>query len=65
VAGQVRALVEASGLTAAEFASRIGTSRTRLTTYRTGRVTPSATLLRRMRRVADAACGNGEARRRP
>lgn len=53
VAAEVRALVDRSGLTAAEFASRVGTSRTRLSTYRTGRVTPSATLLLRMRRVAD------------
>jgi DNA-binding transcriptional regulator YiaG len=52
VAAEVRALVEQSGLSATELASRIGTSRTRLSTYRTGRVTPSAALLVRMRRVA-------------
>ncbi|MGI8949078.1 MAG: helix-turn-helix domain-containing protein [Ornithinimicrobium sp.] len=46
-------LVAASGLTTAEFASRIGTSRTRLSTYRSGQVTPSAALLVRMERMAD------------
>ena len=52
VAREVRGLIDASGLTAAGFASRIGTSRSRLSTYCTGRVTPSAALLVRMRRVA-------------
>lgn len=51
VAARVGELVAASGLTTAEFASRIGTSRTRLSTYRTGRVTPSAALLVRMERL--------------
>lgn len=53
VAAEVRALVDASGVGLAEFASRIGTSRTRLSTYRSGRVTPSAALLVRMRRAAE------------
>lgn len=53
VAAEVCALVERSGLRATEFASRIGTSRTRLSTYQRGRVTPSAALLRRMQRVAE------------
>lgn len=43
-----------SGLSRAEFASRVGTSASRLSTYVSGRVTPSAALLLRMRRVADA-----------
>lgn len=55
VAAEVRALVDRSGLTATEFASRVGTSRTRLSTYQRGRVTPSAALLRRMQRVAEQA----------
>lgn len=55
VAAEVKALVAASGLTAEQFALRIGTSRSRLSTYRNGRVTPSAALLVRMRRVADSA----------
>ena len=52
VAAQVRDLVTASGLGMGEFASRIGTSRSRLSTYRSGRVTPSATLMLRMQRVS-------------
>lgn len=49
VAAEVDALVRESGLTRAEFASRIGTSASRLSTYVTGKVTPSAALLVRMR----------------
>jgi DNA-binding transcriptional regulator YiaG len=52
VAEQVRDLVGASGLSRAEFAAAIGTSTSRLSTYCTGTVTPSAALLVRMRRVA-------------
>jgi len=52
VAAEVDALVRASGLTRAEFASRIGTSAPRLSTYATGKVTPSAALLVRMRTVS-------------
>jgi len=50
VAGEVGLLLARSGLTRAEFASRIGTSASRLSTYATGRVTPSAALMVRMRR---------------
>jgi transcriptional regulator with XRE-family HTH domain len=49
VAAEVSELVRASGLSRAEFASRIGTSASRLSTYTTGKVTPSAALLVRMR----------------
>lgn len=52
VAAEVRDAIERSGLSRAEFASRIGTSSSRLSTYATGKVTPSATLMIRMRRVA-------------
>jgi DNA-binding transcriptional regulator YiaG len=52
VATEVDALMQASGLSRAEFASRIGTSTSRLSTYVTGKVTPSAALLVRMRRMA-------------
>lgn len=52
VAERVRDLVSASGLMQEQFAQAIGTSRTRLSTYRTGKVTPSAALLLRMERVA-------------
>ena len=54
VANEVERLIEASGLTRAEFASRIGTSASRLSTYATGKVTPSAALLVRMRSVLGA-----------
>jgi DNA-binding transcriptional regulator YiaG len=52
VAAEVRQLIEASGLTQAAFAARIGTSASRLSTYATGRVVPSATLMLRMRAAA-------------
>ena len=52
VAEEVRGLIERSGLSRAEFATRIGTSASRLSTYATGKVTPSAALLVRMRRAA-------------
>lgn len=51
VATEVFQLIERSGLSMTEFASRIGTSRSRLSTYRSGTVTPSAALLRRMRQL--------------
>ena len=51
VATEIDRLVRASGLSRAEFASRIGTSASRLSTYVTGKVTPSAALLVRMRRA--------------
>lgn len=53
VAREVDELVARSGLTMTEFALRIGTSRTRLSTYRSGAVTPSAALLVRMRRTVE------------
>lgn len=49
VAEEVDALVRASGASRAEFASMIGTSASRLSTYATGKVTPSAALMVRMR----------------
>ena len=52
VAAEVRSLIRASRLTNQAFAARIGTSPSRLSTYATGRVVPSATMLVRMRRVA-------------
>lgn len=53
VAREVRVAIARSGLSRAEFASRIGTSASRLSTYATGKVTPSATLMLRIRRLAD------------
>lgn len=52
VAARVRAAVDRSGLNRADFARAIGTSRTRLSTYCTGKVVPSAALLVRMERIA-------------
>ncbi len=64
VAQEVNRLIEKSGLTRAEFASRIGTSASRLSTYATGRVTPSAALLIRMLRVSGFASRRHLARSR-
>jgi DNA-binding transcriptional regulator YiaG len=58
VAAEIDRLVRASGLSRAEFASRVGTSASRLSTYVTGRVTPSAALLVRMRRVGRNGAGS-------
>jgi DNA-binding transcriptional regulator YiaG len=52
VAAEVRGLVGSSGLSQQEFAERIGTSGSRLSTYMSGKVVPSAALIVRMRRVA-------------
>ncbi len=53
VAAEIQEAVQRSGLTRREFASRIGTSASRLSTYLSGKVVPSATLMVRIRRVAD------------
>jgi DNA-binding transcriptional regulator YiaG len=55
VAAEIRDAVRGSGLSQAEFASRIGTSASRLSTYASGKVTPSATLMLRIRRLAGRA----------
>lgn len=52
VAAEIRRAVEESGLTRAEFAAHIGTSASRLSTYVTGKVAPSATLMVRIRTMA-------------
>ncbi len=52
VAAAVTEAVGASGLTQAVFASRIGTSGSRLSTYMSGKVMPSAALVVRMQKVA-------------
>jgi len=52
VAARVRQLIRDSGLTAAKFASRAGTSASRLSTYASGKVVPSATMMLRLERVA-------------
>ena len=57
VASEVQALVARSGMSKQDFAERIGTSRSRLSTYISGAVVPSAALMVRMRRVALRAGG--------
>jgi DNA-binding transcriptional regulator YiaG len=57
VASEVRALVTRSGMSNQHFAESIGTSRSRLSTYMSGKVVPSAALMVRMRRVAGQASG--------
>jgi len=52
VAAEIGELVAQSGLSRGEFASRVGTSASRLSTYVNGKVTPSAALLLRMRGAA-------------
>lgn len=53
VAARVRRAVDRSGLTQAEFAVLVGTSASRLSTYLTGKVTPSAAMLMRLERTAE------------
>ncbi len=55
VAAEVRRAVACSGLNKAQFATRIGTSPSRLSTYLSAKVTPSAALMIRMRRLAERA----------
>ena len=55
MAAEIRSLVDRSGLSQQDFADRIGTSRSRLSTYMSAKVVPSAALLVRMRRVAEHA----------
>ncbi len=51
VAAELRELVRRSGLLQAEFARRLGTSATRMSSYVNGAVVPSATLMVRARSV--------------
>jgi transcriptional regulator with XRE-family HTH domain len=52
VAEEVRRLISASGITQREFAKWVGTSPSRLSTYVSGTVTPSASLMLRMARTS-------------
>lgn len=58
VAEEVRRVIERSGMSRAEFASRVGTSASRLSTYATGKVVPSAALMLRMERVSHGHAGS-------
>jgi len=53
VARQIHALIDRSGLSGREFASRIGTSGDDLAAYLAGDVSPSAAQMVRMRRLSD------------
>lgn len=53
VAARVRAAVDRSGLTNSRFADLVGTSASRLSTYLSGKVTPSAAMLVRIERAGD------------
>ncbi len=53
VAREIRRLVAISGLSQREFAAMSGTSASRLSTYVNGLVTPSATMMVRIRRVSE------------
>ncbi len=59
VTRRVRAAIERSGLPARRFAAEVGTSASRLSTYRSGSVQPSAAMLLRIeresRRLADGS----------
>lgn len=64
VARRVRAAVDRSGLPAGEFARLVGTSPSRLSTYVTGRVTPSAALMLRIESQAAGRAPSDRAERR-
>jgi len=53
VAASVGRLLARSGLSRTDFAERIGTSTSRLSTYLAGKVAPSSTLLVRMERLVE------------
>lgn len=52
VSSEITELIRRSGLSQAAFARRIGTSASRLSTYQSGKVVPSASLMVRMRRAS-------------
>ena len=55
VADHIRTTIAGTGLTQREFATLVGTSPSRLSTYVTGRVIPSAAMLLRINRMAKRA----------
>lgn len=58
VADRINEAITISGLTAQQFAAEIGTSASRLSTYRSGRVQPSAAMLIRIEgRASDLSSG--------
>ena len=57
VANRLRSLLENSGLNQRDFATQLGTSASRLSTYLNGKVTPGADLLVRAERVGRERIG--------
>lgn len=57
VASRVRHLIHDSGLTAAAIAGRAGTSASRLSTYASGKVVPSAAMMLRLARAGRSRGG--------
>jgi DNA-binding transcriptional regulator YiaG len=51
VAGRIHAARDASGLSVKQFAAEVGTSASRMSTYLSGRVIPSAAMLVRIERL--------------
>lgn len=51
VSGEIQRAIARSGMTRAQLAASLGTSTSRLSTYATGKVTPSATFMVRLRQV--------------
>lgn len=63
VATRLRSLLQRSGLKQRDFATRLGTSASRLSTYLNGKVMPGADLLVRAERLANPGMGQEEADR--
>jgi transcriptional regulator with XRE-family HTH domain len=61
VSARVRAAVERSGLAARRFAAEVGTSASRLSTYCTGAVQPSAAMLLRIERESQRLAAGHDA----
>jgi hypothetical protein len=61
VSARVRAAVERSGLAARRFAAEVGTSASRLSTYGTGAVQPSAAMLLRIERESQRLAADHDA----
>lgn len=53
VTAEIQQAIARSGMTRAQLAACLGTSTSRLSTYATGKVTPSATFMVRLRHVLD------------
>lgn len=53
VSDEVTELIKRSGLSVSALAARVGTSRSRLSTYRSGAVVPSAGMVHRLRTTVD------------